>query len=122
MKQASLTIGSIRQGDVLLVPVASVPETAFLVPCVEEIVLAEGEVTGHRHVFNRKMDDAKIESFLGGGLHFLRIGDGGAKLRHGSGAGRYRDGDHAPVDVPPGTYQVVRQQEYRYGDSGRVSD
>jgi len=113
---------TIRQGDVLLVPVSKVPDGLTVAPEGDEIVLAEGEVTGHRHVFNRRMDEAKIESLLGRGLHVLRVGEGGAKLRHGSPGGGYRDGDHAPVDVPPGTYKVVRQQEYRYGDASRVSD
>lgn len=114
----------LRQGDVLLVrvPGSAVPDDVKAADPAEEVVLAEGEVTGHRHVFNPRMDDAKVESLLGRGLHFVRVSEGTAKLRHGSLGGGYKDGDHETLDVPPGTYKVVKQVEYRYGESSRVQD
>ncbi len=30
--------------------------------------------------------------------------------------------EHATIDLAPGTYQVIRQREYSYGESRRVLD
>ena len=68
-----------------------------------EIVLAYGEVTGHRHAIAEPhaellaLPDQEIER------RFLRIVGDKALLRHE---------EHDTITLPPGTYQVVQQREY----------
>ena len=108
------------QGDVLLVAVPSVnaqPQPAMTAP----VILAEGEVTGHRHAFYGGAvmfrDDAlareiPAELYIG----HVKVADAGAVLEHGPGPGQR--GDHDPVRVPGGTYLALRQREY----TGREAD
>ena len=93
-----------RQGDVLLIAVDAIPGRAVPVPRDQgEIVLAYGEVTGHRHAIAEPhaellaLPDQEIER------RFLRVVGDEAGLRHE---------EHDTITVPPGSYQVVRQQEY----------
>ena len=93
-----------RQGDVLLIAVDAIPGSTVPVPRDQgEIVLAYGEVTGHRHAIAEPhaellaLPDQEIER------RFLRVVGGEAGLRHE---------EHDTITVPPGSYQVVRQQEY----------
>jgi hypothetical protein len=93
-----------RQGDVLLIAVAAIPGRAVPVPRDQgEVVLAYGEVTGHRHAIAGPhaellaLPDQEIER------RFLRIVGDKALLRHE---------EHDTITLPPGTYQVVRQREY----------
>jgi hypothetical protein len=93
-----------RQGDVLLIAVAAIPGRAVPVPRDQgEVVLAYGEVTGHRHAIAEShaellaLPDQEIER------RFLRIVGAQARLRHE---------EHDTITVPPGSYQVVQQREY----------
>jgi hypothetical protein len=93
-----------RQGDVLLIAVAAIPGRAVPVPRDQgEVVLAYGEVTGHRHAIAEPhaellaLPDQEIER------RFLRIVGDKALLRHE---------EHDTITLSPGTYQVVRQREY----------
>ena len=93
-----------RQGDVLLIAVDAIPGRAVPVPRDQgEIVLAYGEVTGHRHAITEPraellaLPDQEIER------RFLRVVGVQARLLHE---------EHDTITVPPGSYQVVRQQEY----------
>ena len=93
-----------RQGDVLLIAVDAIPGRAVPVPRDQgEIVLAYGEVTGHRHAITEPraellaLPDQEIEH------RFLRIVGVQARLLHE---------EHDTITVPPGSYQVVRQREY----------
>jgi len=93
-----------RQGDVLLIAVDAIPGRAVPVPRDQgEIVLAYGEVTGHRHAIAEAhaellaLPDQEIER------RFLRVVGDEAGLRHE---------EHDTITVPPGSYQVVRQREY----------
>jgi hypothetical protein len=102
------------QGDVLLLRVADV-ESTDLGSFGGPVILAEGEVTGHRHAFYGGAvmfrDDALArnvhsELFIG----HIKVADGGAVLEHGTGPGQR--GDHDPIKVPSGTYIALRQREY----------
>ena len=93
-----------RQGDVLLIAVAAIPGRAVPVPRDQgEVVLAYGEVTGHRHAIAEPhaellaLPDQEIER------RFLRIVGDKALLEHE---------EHDTITLPPGTYQVIRQREY----------
>jgi hypothetical protein len=102
-----------RQGDVLLIAVDAIPGGTVPVPRDQgEIVLAYGEVTGHRHAIADShaellaLPDQEIER------RFLRIVGAQARLRHE---------EHDTITVPPGSYQVVRQREYVPPTPGRSS-
>lgn len=90
-----------RQGDVLLRRVDSIPRGLKRVPAENgRVVLAHGEATGHHHSFE---DDGGVSLLEGdSGERFLDVGHG-ADLEHQ---------EHGAIAVPPGSYEVVRQREY----------
>ncbi len=112
------------QGDVLLLAVPAIDgmQPAEADDSSAPVVLAEGELTGHRHAFYRGAvmfrDDALArdvppELYIG----HVQIGAGGALLEHGPGPGER--GDHDPVRVPTGTYVALRQREFTGGATSR---
>lgn len=91
-----------RQGDVLIIPVKSIPKK--LEPVEREngrIVLAHGEVTGHAHAIKNKgaalFRDPKLMAV------FMTVNGDAVMLEHD---------EHDTIVIPPGNYQVVRQREY----------
>lgn len=108
-----------RQGDVLLILVGAIPAGAKDVTPEKRIVIAEGEVTGHAHAI---YPEAEQKQRTKPGLP-ARLWDAGAErfvqvlektaLRHE---------EHAPVELPPGNYQVVHQREYSPSEIRRVAD
>jgi hypothetical protein len=122
-----------RQGDILLLPVAALPELraavaqnlsdvvaastkVSLLPVAAEhgrLILAHGEVTGHHHSFALAHNVALFrEDGSGGGL-FLSVTGAPADLEHQ---------EHSTIVVPPGEYAVVRQREYSPEAIRRVED
>jgi hypothetical protein len=102
------------QGDVLLLRVDDIA-LRNQVTSSGPVVLAEGEVTGHRHAFYGGAvmfrDDALAravprELYIG----HVKVGKTGALLEHGAGPGER--GDHDPINIPPGTYIALRQREF----------
>jgi len=98
----------IRQGDVLVERVASIPQDASELPRDGgRIVLAYGEVTGHAHAIHEpnvtmlRAANAEV---------FLRVAEP-AVLRHE---------EHTHVAIQPGLYRVVRQREWTDDDEPRV--
>ena len=91
----------VRQGDILLEKVASVPPGATIVPAgCRGNVLALGEGTGHAHF----VDDANsILYAIDTEEHFLRVLEGGGLLVHE---------EHGTIELAPATYRVIRQREY----------
>lgn len=106
-----------RQGDVLLVRVAALPDNVREArrDAHGHIVLALGEHSGHRHAIR----DENVTSFvfqtaerdaLSADVDFILVGGSGATLNH-----EYVSGvkaDHEPVLLSPGTYRVVGQRTY----------
>jgi hypothetical protein len=90
----------IRQGDVGLISVNSIPEDAKEQPRENgAVVLAYGEATGHKH----QLLESGILAFKAANADvFLRIAEP-ATLRHE---------EHTHISVPPGTYRVLRQREW----------
>ena len=92
-----------RQGDVLIIGVAKLPEG--LEPVKREsgrVVLAHGEVTGHAHAIKDKraalFRDPKLAAI------FMHVsGDATVALEHD---------EHDTITVPPGNYEIRRQREY----------
>ena len=96
-----------RQGDVLLVRVADLPNNAEQPRDSQgRLVLAEGEATGHAHAIlhewarlhGSELDDRFLEV----------LAEGGVDLVHE---------EHATIRVPRGMYRVIRQREHRYEHS-----
>lgn len=91
---------TVRQGDVLLVPVTSIPAAVSEVPRDRgRVILAYGEVTGHAHAI------AAPEATLlttADNERFLRL-VGAVDLVHE---------EHATIAVAPGQYRVVIHREW----------
>lgn len=103
-----------RQGDVFLVKVAA-PAEGTEVPTVNgRIVLAEGEVTGHFHTISADADEASLVQTDNGDRFLQVLKEAGVELTHD---------EHDTILLPPATYRVVQQREYRpRGMSRLVAD
>jgi hypothetical protein len=108
------------QGDLLIERVGDVePSGIILGPdATGATVLAEGELTGHRHaIFDRVTmfrDDALARE-IPAGLYVghIKVERGSALIQHQ---------EHAPVNLAEGTYRVRRQRELEPKDAVLVSD
>lgn len=93
----------IRQGEVMLVPVADVPSGGKTEQC-DSFIVGHSE-TGHHHVLE---STATFEVLRNDRQHrlYVRLFDA-ARLVH------QKDLDaHKPLTVPPGTYRVVHKTEW----------
>lgn len=121
-----MTNYQIRQGDVYLFQVDSLPEIMKTAKSVgKNHVLAYGEATGHCHAINKEEcelyeanDNIKSLAKKYGVIderavtHGLRIVVDNAKLLHGTPSRGFTDPDHTPIDIPCGDYIVLRPREY----------
>ena len=99
------------QGDVCIEPVEDSPVSGAVFPPATDgaVVLAEGEVTGHRHAFygggvTLFRDDGlaremPTELYIG----HIRIDAASAELRHE---------EHSTITLPKGNYRIRRQREF----------
>jgi hypothetical protein len=109
------------QGDLLIERVADIaPSGTVLAPdATGAIVLAEGEVTGHRHAIYDRVtmfrDDALARE-IPAGLYVghVKVEEGGAAL--------IQHEEHAPINLGEGTYRVRRQRELEPKDAVLVAD
>ncbi len=114
--------GLVRQGDVLLIPVADVPD-ADIAPAKEDargLVLAEGETSGHHHaVFGRGARLMRFRSEARQELVVI-VGRGGAEVRvvGGESGGVPR---HHPVRLGPGKYLARVQRQWTSADEAARS-
>jgi hypothetical protein len=115
------------QGDVVLIAVRNIEpaQNSIVATFDDTVVLAEGELTGHRHAFYGGAllfrDDA-LARHSPSGLYIghVNIGSQGELLEHGPGPGL--KGDHDSIKLPPGTYVARRQREYSEFRSSVVED
>ena len=109
------------QGDIILERVADVKKVgaAINVDPDKAVVLARGEVTGHRHAFysgaTMFRDDAlaldiPAELYLG---HVKIAAKNGAALKHE---------EHETINLSAGTYRVRRQREWTAEQTRVVED
>jgi len=100
-----------RQGDVLIERVARMPKGGKAIkPEHGRIVLAHGEATGHHHsVAVADVAESIVDET---GALFLRFCRDSIVTHQ----------EHAPVDIPAGTYRVTRQREYSPQEIGNVAD
>lgn len=123
----------IRQGDVYLFRVDSLPEATAAKPVGKNHVLAYGEATGHCHAIAK--DDCELFEANDNiralakkhGVtddravtHGLRIVVNNTVLRHGTPSRGFTDPDHTPIDLPCGDYIVLRPREYDDSDEFKV--
>jgi hypothetical protein len=89
-----------RQGDVLLIPVNHDSQTEMekISTDGEQVILAEGEATGHAH----RIVQALAALYVVNQMRILYL-EKEAKLQHE---------EHSEIILPPGYYQVVQQREY----------
>ena len=108
------------QGDLLIERVNDVvPSGTMISPdATGALVLAEGELTGHRHaIFERATmfrDDALARE-VPAGLYVghVKVEGGPATILHQ---------EHAPIALSEGTYRVRRQRELEPKDAAIVAD
>jgi len=87
----------IRQGDVLIQRVETIPVSSAPLP---HVTLAHGEITGHSHRIENPTD---VDLYEVDGTLYLRVKSATASLIHQ---------EHATIQIPTGDYKVWRQREY----------
>jgi hypothetical protein len=97
-----------RQGDVFIIPMASLPGKGIRKS--HGGVLALGEVTGHAH---RLADPGQAEVFTIDQQMYLDVPSGGAEIIHE---------EHGTITLPRGAYAVRIQREYTPAGIRRVYD
>ena len=108
------------QGDLLIERVDDIQPAGTILAADQTgaTVLAEGELTGHRHaIFDRVTmfrDDALARE-IPAGLYVghVKVDSGSALIQHQ---------EHAPISLAEGTYRVRRQRELEPKDAVLVSD
>ncbi|HEX4136767.1 MAG TPA: hypothetical protein VHY84_19310 [Bryobacteraceae bacterium] len=103
MKEQRLNV---RQGDVLFLPIAAIPEGKRTKR--DNGTVAYGEVTGHSH---RLADLATADVFEVGDDLFVRVSEDGISIGAKPGATFIHE-EHGPANLMPGDYQIRIQQEY----------
>ena len=99
-----------RQGDVFLEEVSEIPANAVVQSRDSARLVVElGQATGHAHAF---YDASSALLHAPSGERFLRIVEPTA-LKHE---------EHAPIELPPGSYRVRRQREYHPEEIRTVVD
>jgi hypothetical protein len=108
------------QGDLLIERVDDIEPSGTILPPDSggKFVLAEGELSGHRHVISERVtmfrDDA-LARYVPTGLYIghVKVTDASAVVHHQ---------EHAPILLRAGTYRVRRQRELEATDISVVSD
>lgn len=90
-----------RQGDILFVEIEKLPELHQKE--VKEFVIAEGEISGHKHKLVIERPKTKVKISSGSDGYYLDISGDEASVVHE---------DHKTITLQPGKYHVYRQQEY----------
>lgn len=99
----------IRQGDVLLIPVAEIPATAKEQKRdAGRVILAYGEVTGHAHAITKP----GVTKLADGIAEYLNAPQG-CTLDHE---------EHTAITIEPGAYRIIHQREYTPERIVRVAD
>lgn len=94
-----------RQGDVLIIPVATIPRDTKKVRRENgRVILAHGEATGHHHSIVEQDVELVTTEQAGELRAWLSItADEPVALTHQ---------EHDTIMLPPGQYEVRRQREY----------
>ena len=95
-----------RQGDVLMVSVASVPKGAKK---LDHLILAHGEVTGHAH----RITEGEADLLEKDGVLYLSVKSETALLTHEQ---------HGPQTLPKGDFKITIQREFEPKGWRNVAD
>lgn len=87
-----------RHGDVYLKEVAQVPDRATPEARHGDVILAQGEVTGHAH----RINSPRAQVMVAEQRRYL-VADAPVVLDHE---------EHGPITIPSGIFEVVIQREY----------
>lgn len=104
-----------RQGDVLILYVDKLP--AELTPIKRDegrVILAYGEVTGHRHA----LEDKHAKSFMSGAEMYLDL-EKQSKVWHED---HNPKKDDKPMILPAGKCRIIHQVEFKRKEIVRVAD
>lgn len=102
---------AIRQGDVLLFPVAKLPKGAVEVKTDGDVILAFGEVTGHAHRIKRaEKPSARVYDF--GAERYIQVLEK-TPLTHE---------EHSAIFLDAGIYRQAFQHEEKRAEIQRVAD
>ncbi len=108
------------QGDVLIERVKDVPISGIIAPRGPNgaTVLAEGEVTGHRHAINDRVTmfrDDSLARDIPSGLYIghVRVDGPSARVEHD---------EHDVIELPRGSYRVRRQRELEPKEASLIAD
>jgi len=126
----------IRQGDVLLIPVASMPADVTELPAEgNRIVLAHGEVTGHAHAIYDHLPtlaDAQRAGEIAEAAVARMVAAPRAKLFRAANGDRYlqvvgepvtlRHEEHTAHSLAAGIYKLPTQVEYTPAELRQVAD
>jgi len=93
-----------RHGDVILKKVNEIKGKKL-----NHLILAEGEVTGHKHVIS----EGEAELYECEGTLFLSVKSETALLTHE---------EHKEIELPKGDYQITIQREFEPEGWRRVAD
>ena len=97
-----------RQGDVFILSAGLLGKVQK--KSSKQIVLARGEATGHAHkIVSENADLFENEKRQ----RFVVIQGGRALVEHE---------EHAPIEIPEGTYEVIRQREWQDEEIRNVED
>jgi hypothetical protein len=91
-----------RQGDVYFVKLEEEPRQTASTP-LKSGIIAKGETTGHAHRLAQSSMAKGASLFLMGRDMLLRSSETGATIVHD---------EHHAIDLPPGLFAVVLQQEF----------
>ncbi len=108
------------QGDLLVERIDDLMPSGQLPSANQDgsFVLAEGELTGHNHAIFGQVTlfrDDSLARDIPGGLYIghVNIDSPSARVQHQ---------EHAPLDLPKGTYRVRRQRELEPKDARVIAD
>lgn len=110
-----------RQGDVLIECVGNTPEPDTAKRMLS-VILAEGEVTGHHHKLELDQadwwkGDSKTEF-----MSLTHWRDGRDQFFAAEVPATVTHQEHNKIDLPAGTYRVIRQREYSPEEIRNVAD
>jgi hypothetical protein len=108
-----MKVHTIRQGDVLLLAVTSIPKDAKDVTPDGDVILAYGEVTGHAHRITQTKEAPKVRVWDAGAERYLQVVVDGAQVTHE---------EHASVVLDAPIFRQIYQVEERGEEVRRVAD
>lgn len=99
---------TVRHGEVILLPVNSLPEKTSLKESTNEAIIVHSE-TGHHHILKTNVKEAvKIYTTIDGET-FVEVGDIAQLLHKKTGKNV-----HKTHTVNPGIYKIVLKKEFNY--------